>query len=943
MKHSTYWQHKLSLWLHDPVHKMFDLRRHESFATDLAELLHVTTPVKDFYQNADMMAAGLTRTALPKFSTDTAQNGAINFSDSAVATHPLVNETLLHLDIPAVRADALHIGLRDLLTKDLGLDRSIEDLQAIPREERPLSGFFDRRNSPEEWAKALYFYLFFTFKKRLRQENVGGLGAVWDILPADSRMPDHPLWHHLGLTSAIGSSLAVDPDKKLSLVVFTITPVQQFISRARKLRDHWVGSIILSYLAFTGIRHVADTLGPDHILYPSLHDQTLVESWIGKDFHLQRFLKESDEVLRQHHEDSTAIASFPNKFVFLCATSQVTTVCDNIEKAIQEEWLRIAGLVKEYFLQQHGDSATLAGLFDHQIADYWQFNHAACRLAEPGDRAALQDVLHPDKWQDEHEAITAFSATYGQRSAVLARLYSTSHTLAQSVLAAAKQQPVRVRLPQQGEKCPLCGEHEVLHSFEQIGATRAREYRSAVEKFWHGVSSKENSENSYAQVGENERLCTVCTVKRFLPKVMTQRKHKGELLATVFASTDSFPSTTEMAFHRYLQKLKTLRSFKDHEYTQLINDLHNVEIGPDNDDQSAGIPATFGKGRDNDLQFTNRDKYYALLLMDGDKMGDLINGQTLTATWADVLHPDLRSRFQNPSFQRESKLRPFLDKTRLINPALHAAISDGLNSFARYGVAPVIQRLGGRLIYAGGDDVCAILPMDAALEAADTIRRSYTMGFVRYTADGAQEPDSRNLTGASKLGMHLGKAEKISISAALVLAHHKTPLREVLRDAHRTLDDIAKQRADRNALAIRLKKRSGGDRDLWLKWDEPNRYSTETQEESLLTSFQKVMQGVTDDLMSGSLLYRLAGLESVIAPLATDETALQTNRDKIIRLIAYEVGHSGKIFKSSEDKKLPTLFAQRLAGIMIRDTSNQPGWYNPEAAIIAHFLALPAQ
>ena len=138
---------------------------------------------------------------------------------------------------------------------------SIEQLRDPSKENRDwaLSAFFNRTSKPEEWARALYFYLFFALKKRLRQENVGALGAAWDVLPADSRMPDHCLWHHLGLTSAIGSCMAEDAGHNVALAVFAITPVQAFIGRARKLRDHWVGSVLLSYLAFTGIRHVAET------------------------------------------------------------------------------------------------------------------------------------------------------------------------------------------------------------------------------------------------------------------------------------------------------------------------------------------------------------------------------------------------------------------------------------------------------------------------------------------------------------------------------------------------------------------------------------------------------------------------------------------------------------------------------------------------------------
>jgi CRISPR-associated protein Cmr2 len=311
----------------------------------------------------------------------------------------------------------------------------------------------------------------------------------------------------------------------------------------------------------------------------------------------------------------------------------------------------------------------------------------------------------------------------------------------------------------------------------------------------------------------------------------------------------------------------------------------------------------------------------------------------LTASWRDVIHPDLQSRFLEKSFQPRSALRNRLDDKRLLNPALHAAISDGLNSFARYGVAPVITRLGGKLIYAGGDDVCAILPLDAALEAAGAIQRCYSMGFVRYGHEGAEELSTKATDGAGKMGMHLGKAPGISISGTIVIAHHKTPLREVLRDAHSVLDGVAKTTAGRNALAIRLQKRSGGDRDVWLKWNEINHFCTncgnDTEGETLHTSFTKLMQGVTDDMLGASLLYRMADLEQAITPLAATEEQLMTNREKIIRLVQYEVGHSGKKMKKEQVRQ----FAERLAGLMVRNTSNKPGWYNPEAAIIAGFLA----
>ncbi|MBM1004263.1 MAG: hypothetical protein N839_0017885, partial [Desulfofustis sp. PB-SRB1] len=147
-------------------------------------------------------------------------------------------------------------------------------------------------------------------------------------------------------------------------------------------------------------------------------------------------------------------------------------------------------------------------------------------------------------------------------------------------------------------------------------------------------------------------------------------------------------------------------------------------------------------------------------------------------------------------------------------------------------------------------------------------------------------------------------------------------------------------KAGRNALAIRLKKRSGGDRDLWFKWDEKNHFHSGN--ESLQQSLASLMDGVSDETLSGSLLYRLANLKEAIRPLALATEDLATNRERIVRLIGYEIGHSVKIRENAKEVK-QRIFAEQLAGLMVRHHSTQPGWYNPEAAVIARFLAVPAE
>lgn len=946
MIRSDYWQHKLSVFLHDPVHKCLRIQGHEARAGEMAGLLHQRIPSKPDYQAADWMASGLTRAALPGYNAEAAQNGAVEFMVHPVLTHPLVRNEQLILGLPEdLDVDRVHQEILALLKVDIGEGLSADELNSLRMGQSgtaPVNAYFSYSNAPEDWSRALFAYLYFAFKKRLRAVDVGGLGALWDFLPADTRMPDHALWHHCGLSSALASCMADDPEGRVTLGVFSISPVQPFIAKARKLRDHWVGSVILSYLAFAGLRYLARTLGPDHVMYPSLHDQPLVEMWLGQEYHLEAFLTEPVEHVRVHDEAAKGIASFPNKFVFLTATTRAEEIFQGVEQAVQAEWLRLAGMVRNFLVPRGKPGDVVCKLFDHQVSDYWQFSFAALRLLGLEDGDGLSALLHPEKWRTEKETVQAFSEPYGDAARRMAKVYAATHSAVQSLLAATKLKPSRVRRPQYGEKCPLCGEHEVLHDFQRDGMNRAVEYKEAVKAFWDGMRGRMNSEGSHAQVGKSERLCAVCCVKRFLPRAL--ERHPEELLhEALLKDADKYPSTTEIAAHDYLRQLRQLVNMSDQDYGRYLDMLHGTELDDEDDEQSRKMRDIAAAGKAANLNFTERDKYYALLMMDGDKIGDLINGVTIEAQWGDVIHPELKQRFGQPGFAPRSPLRSRLDQRRSLNPALHAAISDSLNGFARYGAAPAVRKGFGRLIYAGGDDICAILPLGSAFETAFAIRQAYTMGFVRITPDGVEPIGSQaeplaDRTG--KLGMHLGAAAGISISGAIIIAHHKTPLREVIRDAHTLLSEAAKEKAGRNALALRLSKRSGGDRQVVFKWDEPNRFMKDG--ESLAVSFMGVMQDVVDEEVSSRLLYRLADLRDALAPLVADAGAMQANLERILRLFRFEITHSGRFLATGNDKqqemKIQRL-AARLAGICVRKPSSEVDWFTPDAAIVARFLA----
>ena len=326
-KTQNYWQNKIAAWLNEPVVKVFDIKNRDENAKKIKDSLEIicSTVNSEKVQQAAYIASGLTRAALPYDDSKL---------ESIVLKHPLVEKNEIKFSLQNKECKSLINDIKNLLETDLA--------------------YLYKELSEEEKAKEIFNYLFFAFNKQLRKNDIGELGPYWDILPADTRMPDHPMWHHFGMTSAIYSSLERnenDSKENLSLVVYSITPVQDFIGKARKLRDYWTGSVILSYLAFSGITAVMENLGPDHILYPSLQNQSLVEDWlINKNEGLKNLLEESD-ALQELNKKSQSIASFPNKFVFLCNNQDVQEMCNLIESKIKKEWEQTSNIVKEYVIK----------------------------------------------------------------------------------------------------------------------------------------------------------------------------------------------------------------------------------------------------------------------------------------------------------------------------------------------------------------------------------------------------------------------------------------------------------------------------------------------------------------------------------------------------------------------------------------------------------------
>jgi len=890
---SGYWERKFIAYMHDPLDKILQIPGHEERSALILEKYGLQKPNEKFWKKADAIAAGFERGQVPSYSTDPNKNGAVDFLKNPVITHPTSEKAQVKITLPAVDSETakyINDKLLEFMEKEIGMKPG-------------QGGYSDEFKGDEErFAIARFLYTHLALRFKLAEHSVGGLGALWHRIPADSRFPDHSIWQHNALCSALSSCIELaDNEFEIGLMVFSITPVQQFIAKARRLRDYWTGSVLLSWLAFEGMSWVIENLGPDHILYPSLIDQPLVNEYMKK-----RWKVSQDDFLNPPKD----IASFPNKFLFLIPMNLAETIAQEIKNHIQAEWKGLYEKVCATCTTMMGSSLSVEEkeyvkeIFGRQNTKFWDLQWAGAYLAAETDKSEIENLLpegiykYPFELLNRFNEITKDKPHYEKSGRGV--LYSMSHSLVQAALALSKNRKLVTRLPETGEKCHLCGEFEVLHHKKYSG-DKAKEYKDNLRIFWKELKRQWDGDEKYTlgfNLNENEKLCSICLTKRMACEAI--EGDKDHILHSAFKGKRSFPSTTEIALSSYFER-ENVSYEKRKEIAQKIHEKA-------------------------DEKTDNHDRYLAILLMDGDNMGKLVNGETLASTWESVMHPDIVARLEKPEFEKKYRdnWKDIFNKKRLITPAIHAAISESLGDFSLYGVDRIIKKHHGTLIYAGGDDICAVLPVEASFNAAQEIQKYYTSTYKWIQNYKDSEDVLETFTPApGKLSINLGKGDGISISAGILICHHKESLTQMIAEAQHLLKDKAKKEAGRNACAIELRKRSGGSRYFVRKWID----------EQIWKSFMEIGEAIKSRnkaQVSSSVVYRLEQLKDGVDAILKHE-----NRMKMLESLIFK-----QLERSSVgDEKHKQAFAKKMVDLVVCKNSEGKYEYKPEGLIVAAFMA----
>ena len=189
------------------------------------------------------------------------------------------------------------------------------------------------------------------------------------------------------------------------------------------------------------------------------------------------------------------------------------------------------------------------------------------------------------------------------------------------------------------------------------------------------------------------------------------------------------------------------------------------------------------------FQPSDEAPYLALVKMDGDRMGRILSlGPTAVRGELEQFHRKVSEVLTGLAQGLRLEGSPDLNLAKLDN-------------YEPQGERP-------QLLYAGGDDVLFVCDPRDALEVVARLRKHYLNEF---------EP----LQGLVAAG------PRFTVSAAVLFAHPGHPAGLLFHDVEELLDEIAKDKMGRNALAIRLAKRSGPPVDVAFKWDEEGEHVPE--------------------------------------------------------------------------------------------------------------------
>ncbi|WP_052889893.1 type III-B CRISPR-associated protein Cas10/Cmr2 [Thermogemmatispora carboxidivorans] len=621
------------------------------------------------------------------------------------------------------------------------------------------------------------------------------------------------------------------------MLIFALGPVQSFIAQARKTRDLWLGSFLLSRLMEAALATVPE----EARVFPT-------DSRIDR----RRWVP---DLPNRYVAVFSPTATQPDPLAVARQTAEQS------ERAVYATWQQICSEVYQQLFGGNGAGRE----HDEILRAIWE------RQTNPQNLFEIYWVIVANT--DGQGATLEYGAWFKRASQALDARKSLRDF-------AAQDEP--------GEKSTLSGEREALHTREGN--------RQEIREFWTQVADKPGVSAKDLASDGSERLDAIDTVKRFalLSKSLLSGPRDGSQAPKQGLD---FPSTSTMAAATFIERLlpsqpsQHSQQAPSREIEEAAKRWQEITARLKREKPHLALPYLEQKAQ--------QATYSWLKDVDGEcAFVETFTAQRLRTNYRALVESQpRRSRsewvIEDPSYlsRAHEVLRelyrligapsPYYALLQMDGDQMgtiigevqsqedHRTISGALSTFARKEVPRIVEdERPGKLIYAGGDDVLAFAPLAQIFAMASALQQTY-----------------REIVGSSVQTVSNG-TRTATVSMGIAIAHHLMPLTLVRRMA-REAEEQAKQRYGRNALVVTILWRSGTTLSAGCRWSYP------FSESGWLTMlplqiFQHGVNLFAEDMLSPRCLEiltrELPGLEGLPEEARCSEIARVLNRQNTTTL-----------------------------------------------------------
>ncbi|MCF7853902.1 MAG: type III-B CRISPR-associated protein Cas10/Cmr2 [Candidatus Pacebacteria bacterium] len=798
----TDWKAKIEAFLHDPPHKPYGIANHErTIASNRLAFGLGPQAGSDFDHGLDAMAAAADRFVFPNPRTSYDGNPLrTDWREQGMPfIHPFCDTQLKASAFPK--------------TGDVAEDWMSSALSGI------VSG-----STREDFIRAWRLWP----ERLAAPQERDGAEHYMPYLVADTRIPDHTIWQHNSLVSALQGC-----NGKPAFLIFQIGPVQSFIKQARKTIDLWAGSYLLSYLIAHAMEVIIRKYGPDHLIFPQVRGNALIDHLI--DDILGNSLDLTEPGLRNRGKNEMLLPTLPNRFLALVPGDD-DKIIEDCYTAVEEKWDDICNDVHDFIDQcMGGDFPGWDELWTVQKKQFPRCEHLIQPLLNPQEALTrLYEGCPPHEKEPSSHPVALLKHWAERCIGTDAKTYYDARNYRHRWDAANHKAVITDRSGddiQEGEVPELVnpgyawslsymmaewkfGASKAARPFKQTdafgaGAEKRRQFEipkdqldgelevlggEKWEEFWEAVAQDKElggSGQRHFPKG-NQRFGLLTVVKRLFAKAHLEKAFGFDV-------------------HRDLgKKIKS---------TYQIATGKKIDIAEDDEEER-----TAGAG----------ENYYAVLALDGDNMGKWLSGNNAPAVLDHLSGAGIRQFFKGKWKAPPGSDLDAEDVPRALSPSYHAAFSEALANFASYCVAPVLDKFDGQLIYAGGDDVLAMVPAAKALDCAEALQQtfrglkpndansvlydifdynwsemhkeSHPNGFLKLRDSGGGRPTWPMLL----------PGPRTTVSVGIAIGHIKAPMQDVIQAARDA--ESAVKNAGRDGFCMTIMKRSGETHSFTAHW-----------------------------------------------------------------------------------------------------------------------------